>query len=275
MTAAAVEDLSPENITLIDQNGNLLTGYANNEQNAGLVDYKTSLEKALQAKVDHILALYFEPSTFATSIEIAVDLTKKKQTVQTVVPYGNDTKGALVRKTERKVSRDDTASAEVQNTESSSEVEYMHGNQTEEVVFSPGKITRLSVAVALLANITQEERTKIQELVSAGVGIVPERGDMLTINVFKPVGAGKDNAEVPARISQPTPSGPAQSALVNHDKNETNWLSFEVISVFILLLLLSNFFVYRTVRRMSLTAEQRNTLLLELNNAALSQKGGI
>ncbi|MCS7052064.1 MAG: flagellar M-ring protein FliF, partial [Thermomicrobium sp.] len=65
-----------------------------------------------------------------------------------------------------------------------STVNYELSRQVERVVQAPGKIQRLSVAVVLnSAAVDPAVAEQVRDLVAAAAGIVPERGDQVTVSV--------------------------------------------------------------------------------------------
>lgn len=72
-------------------------------------------------------------------------------------------------------------------------VNYAVTKEIKQVVYAPGSVTRLSVAVAVNKILTEQEKTDIQNLVAAAAGMDPNRGDVVNVSSLKFMGI--DNEE--------------------------------------------------------------------------------
>jgi flagellar M-ring protein FliF len=96
MVAAAVPDLPVRNVTIVDQDGNLLTQPA---ASAGLdasqLKYVRQIERDTQARIDAILAPLFGAGNARAQVSADVDFSKLEQTAETYGPNGNPQQAAI------------------------------------------------------------------------------------------------------------------------------------------------------------------------------------
>lgn len=71
--------------------------------------------------------------------------------------------------------------------------QYAVTKEVKQVVYAPGSVTRMSVAVAVNKILTDEEKTEIEELVTAATGLDKSRGDVVNVTSLKFTGI--DNSE--------------------------------------------------------------------------------
>lgn len=90
MTSRSVEALKPENITIIDADGNLLTKIENQDATAKLtkenLEYKRNIEKELETKVRQIVGRVVGPDRVEAKVDATVDFTQEEQTISDVDP---------------------------------------------------------------------------------------------------------------------------------------------------------------------------------------------
>jgi len=96
MVAAAVPDLTAHNVTVVDQDGNLLT---QNASSAGLdatqLKYVNQIQRDTQARIDAILAPLFGAGNARAQVSADVDFSKLEQTSEAYGPNGSPTQTAI------------------------------------------------------------------------------------------------------------------------------------------------------------------------------------
>ncbi|WP_296662976.1 flagellar basal-body MS-ring/collar protein FliF [Paraburkholderia sp.] len=96
MVASAVPDLTAHNVTVVDQDGNLLT---QNAASAGLdatqIKYVRQIERDTQARIDSILAPLFGPGNARAQVSADIDFSKLEQTSEAYGPNGNPQQAAV------------------------------------------------------------------------------------------------------------------------------------------------------------------------------------
>lgn len=208
LVASSVEGLKPEQVTIVDTNGNLLSrGIFEGEEDSlrleesFYLEVKDRLEKTIEDRIQSMLTGILGPSKAIVRASVDLDLTQLKTSREIFSPVVEG--GGIVKKEQRSkesyegqgsiggipgVSSNIPGYEAVTTTPSATSynkqqvnIEYEINRQVQEVLEKPGKIKRLSVAVVVDKDLTPQEQTSIRELASAAGGIDISRGDTLTV----------------------------------------------------------------------------------------------
>src|SRR5712691_1285550 len=212
LIAGSVEGLKPQNLTIVDVNGNTLTPDDGVSSSTGLTSkqletqrsYETTTERNLQAMLDRVLgsgkanvrvsALMnwdqteqtsetFTPSDpTQTPIRTSHDITETTNGGAAAVggvpgAASNNSNGAVPTYQGGTGTSGSTSKTDTQTT-------YELNKSVQKVVRAPGSVTRLSVSVMLdddPNNPYAALRQSVQDAVNAAAGIDPTRSDVLTV----------------------------------------------------------------------------------------------
>lgn len=90
LVASSVPELSPENVTVVDQNGNLLSGPDLHLKKAGLdpaqLEYVEQVEKTYARRIESILAPVLGPDNVRAQVTVELDFSQAEQTAETYRP---------------------------------------------------------------------------------------------------------------------------------------------------------------------------------------------
>ncbi len=90
LVASSVPDLSPENVTVVDQNGNLLTGPETAFRKAGLdpsqLEYLHQVEASYAKRIEAILAPIVGPDNVRAQVTAELDFSQSEQTAESYKP---------------------------------------------------------------------------------------------------------------------------------------------------------------------------------------------
>jgi len=96
MVSSAVPDLPVRNVTIVDQDGNLLTQpSAGAGLDASQLKYVRQVERDTQARIDAILAPLFGAGNARSQVSADVDFSKLEQTAESYGPNGNPQQAAI------------------------------------------------------------------------------------------------------------------------------------------------------------------------------------
>lgn len=196
LVAAAVPEMDPAAVTVLDQQGVALSRRADAEVEGdpgGLggsrLEAKREIEAYFARKVVAVLDKAFGPGQGIVSVDVTLSHDHVKTTREDVVPAGARN-GAVAR-------RKDTTQAAAQGlgvigvqapaeargpSATTFEVEYMHGRKVEQTVSAPGSIRRISVGVLLPSHIESHQADSIKQVVAMAVGLNPARGDGIALS---------------------------------------------------------------------------------------------
>jgi len=207
LVASSVEGLKPEQVTIIDTNGNLLSRGLFEEKDITTVEesfyleVKDRLEKTIEDRVQSMLTGVLGPSKAIVRASVDLDLTQFKTSKETFSPVVGEE--GIIKKEQRTkesyegqgilggtpgVSSNIPTYEVITGTSTSSSynkqqvnIEYEVNRQVQEILEKPGRIKRLSVAVVVDKTLTPQEQNAIRELALAAGGIDSKRGDVLTV----------------------------------------------------------------------------------------------
>jgi flagellar M-ring protein FliF len=189
LVGAAVPDIRPGDVTIVDQHGVALTrrgGEGEGEDEAAAADNlddKRALEAYLQKKVTDVLDRTFGAGKAIASVDVSLNRTHRKVTTESVLGNRPDADGSAgVKVRERITTHDgDAAGDAAQPGSSSHETDYQVGRRVEQTVSGAGGIARISVAVVVSANQDQEQLDRVRDVVALAAGIDRQRGDAVSV----------------------------------------------------------------------------------------------
>lgn len=196
LVASAVEGLTPDGVVVLDDKGMVLSGSGSEGQsgaiNSDTLDAQTQMETRLRARVGELLQRVLHTDNFTVSVDVSLDYDRIKQVRENLIAQGKDGNGLLIREKTNSSGHgvDDSTDADhpknVAATTSDREVEYAHGTEQEEIDQAPGRVGRISVGIVIPAALPSTEIGKLNEVVSAGLGLDPSRGDKVDIAAIAP-----------------------------------------------------------------------------------------
>jgi len=246
LVSAAVPDIRPQDVTVLDQHGVPLSNYAANEgepdMSATRLDLKRSTEEYLLGKVLQVLERAFGPGQAIASVDVALNLDQVRVTTEDVLPaksrMSSETPptGVVVR--ERQVIRDtpsadrtvaDKGTASVVAV-SNMETEYQVGRRTEHVQTAPGTIRNLSVAVVVRRVLEPAQIERIREVVAMAIGYNKARGDAIAVYSIEQF-AGKANVAQVAAESEPAEIAAGVQDLVEPERAQKPLLQLPALQL--------------------------------------------
>lgn len=229
LVAATVPELSPADVTIVDQKGDLANAKGND-----LDDPKFALKQALEHHYEQKILAQITPLIGAGQATVSVDAglnfdqtrtTRESDLTQPVTnPDGRSSSVATplpgsFGKTGTPVGLPPLPSSALTDGTKTD-------RKLEQIVSEPGSIRKLSVGIVLQRPLAQEDLTRIHAVVAASIGLDPARGDVLSIYVGRPAaaaaanGATTDAAEFPLveptlptnAVDETTTASPADAA---------------------------------------------------------------
>jgi flagellar basal-body M-ring protein/flagellar hook-basal body protein (fliF) len=203
LLASSIEGLTPENVTIVDTNGNSLSDIiSQSKTQAGLsatqIQLQQTVEENIQRSVQSMLDKVFGSGKVVVRVNAVLDFDQIKITEQTNGPgailsrqntseNSTNAQTAAVPGTTTNVPAYQTptdagtsSSAKTTNTEN-----FQVDTRQEERVVSPGAIKRLSVSILVdEATVSQDQKGKIQTVVTSAAGIDQTRGDQIQVEAI-------------------------------------------------------------------------------------------
>lgn len=212
LVASAVQGLSPEFITVVDTDGNMMwrgggastaQGPSTGAMTTAQLEAKMSFEQEMQRRVETMLdrALGIGKAVVRVYADINFDSTERASEIYQPVAGGLGIPIAE-QTTEEQRRSDGPAVGGVAGTPSNVEgypivtgaagsksdytrtdrtINYEVSKVVEKAVIAPGKVERISVAAMVDGVLTQDKQETIKQVISAAVGIRTERGDEIAV----------------------------------------------------------------------------------------------
>jgi flagellar M-ring protein FliF len=211
LVAGSVEGLKPQNLTIVDVNGNTLTPSDAADGTAGLSTrqiqaqqaYEAASERNLQAMLDSVLG----PGKASVKVSAVMNWDQIEQTDETYSPNDPTQTPILTNHTITESSAGGPTAGGIpgaasnngpsvptyqgggsgsggSSNKSDSETTYQLSKSTQKTVHAPGTVTRLSVSVMLDDDPNNPNTTltqNVQNAINAAAGIDASRGDVLTV----------------------------------------------------------------------------------------------
>jgi flagellar M-ring protein FliF len=212
LVASAVEGLSPENVVVVDVEGNLLANGSTSEPGAPgeVTDSRRAAEAAfataIETKVRNLLDLVLGPNMAAVKANVVVDWTQRDITSQTYEPMGTLRSSQTLTETYTGDAAGVAgipgaasnlpplaAGEAVTDTETGAlylrqeiTTNYEVSEQQSHEVVAPGQLERLSLSVLVDSTIvsTTEQLETLRTVIAAAAGIDVDRGDVLAVETM-------------------------------------------------------------------------------------------
>lgn len=217
LVASAVEGLKPENVTVVDSQGTVLSEAGSYGAGGGLLtasqtklkrQYEVELGRNLESMLSRILGP--DKAVVRVSAEMIFD---QKQVRSESYEPAEEGKNQGVLQSEAKTSETysgSTVPSDVRPrggspsdnyTRTESTTQYQVTKRTEETVSAPGQLKRLSVAVLVDDKVGPAKVSAIRATISAAAGTDLERGDQVTVQSIA-FDEGNKKAEVAAAAQE-------------------------------------------------------------------------
>ena len=151
MVSGSVKGLKAESVTIIDSEGNLLSGEGDSTLLAGagtVHDYKERVEQSLARKAEDMLASVLGPGRATVRVSVVVDMNSVSTIIETYDPAGKvptKEESTITSETEAGNAAQKAAAGTTKKDETTV-TEYQVGKTVKQQIAAPGEIKSLSVA---------------------------------------------------------------------------------------------------------------------------------
>jgi flagellar M-ring protein FliF len=226
LVAGSVEGLKTENVTIVDSDGRLLSGQADQAIAGGagtVADYRQRVEQNLADKVEQMLQAVLGQGRATVRVSAEVNMTSVTMVTETYSPTGK-----VVTKEEIKSNSETEPSTSTEpgkttaggvKKEDTTQTEYVVGKTVEQKASVPGDVMSISVAAVVdlspaEANQTQGtdqsakimQLTDVEKLIETALGLDLKGRDSLKVveaKFFRPP-ASPDEAQQPKKLDYAT-----------------------------------------------------------------------
>ena len=210
LVAYAIPRLSADKVFLTDQYGNVLSEDVSKNSN-DMQSFKSSFEKESAKKIKETLETIMGKQNVSVQVSAELDFNSTRATIESYTPANPNGQGIVINSQgEKEFYNNPTATPAQQQTTTDENgqtitqtvattqdaknigygkernaVSYAVAKEVKQVVYAPGSVKRMTVAVAVNKILTDSEKKEIENLVAAAAGMDLERGDMVNISSLR------------------------------------------------------------------------------------------
>lgn len=199
LVSSAIPGMNANGVTVVDQNGAVLASPAQGTTGVGALSSTQSYDVKLEASIESMLTSILGPNQANVRVAATLDLNKLNQSSQQIATIKGKPQSALTHSQTQTQTYTGTgvvtpggtlgaiappagAGTNSAYNQKSANNSYAVGQVDQTVVQPPGQLQRLSVAVVINSKAKPTySLAKIKTLVAAAAGIVPKRGDTLSV----------------------------------------------------------------------------------------------
>lgn len=191
LVASSVPEIKSDAVTVVDQDGIVLSHAAKSPQvqhpAQGHVTLKKEVDAYLESKIRRLFLAMDPEGDISVSVDAALNLSDSKVTTEEVLlpeGFGRNT-GVVVK--ERTVKRQEGVqsaqggASSVGADSQTREIEYRVGQRTEQVATAAGGIERISVAVIIRSGHIRHSVAELRAMVAGAIGAREANDDMVTV----------------------------------------------------------------------------------------------
>ena len=210
LVSSAVPGLEPENVTIVDTAGNLLSDLLKEDEMQGFnqrltmsqFELQTQLSNQIRNDLTRLLARVLGPDNFTAQVKVKLNFDQREVESRLFSPVVGD-EGIIRSQQERRENYQGSMAdatgvpgttsniPQYQSIEGGGETgsyssyeaitNYEINEVVERRVYSPGNIESIATAVIINNRIQEEDLDKLRSAIEAAVGYNPERGDTLMV----------------------------------------------------------------------------------------------
>ena len=211
LVASGVEGLSPQNVTIVDSTGRMLSAQLDYDEDdsefnddGDRYELTRRVETDMRQNLAMMLSRVFGPDNFAITVNAELNFDKKDVLTKTYEPVVNDE--GIIRSEQGRTERSEGGSSDSEGVPGTTsnipqyEVEdgeyemyeseewtrnYEINERVENLTQAPGVIDRLSVSVMINQDMIDGDNDAIRESVEAAMGYDEERGDRVSVSAVQ------------------------------------------------------------------------------------------
>ena len=213
LVAYAVPRMTAEQVFITDQNGNSLSDETS-KNSTDMESFKSNLEKDTAKKVSTVLEKIVGKGNVSVQVNADIDFNSAKSTIESYIPLADNKGVGVVTSSQTEVETyenpqniqninpnvnitppNTSGNRNLNYSKQKTAVNYSVSKEVKQVVYAPGSVKRLSIAVAVNKVLTDEEKDEIKNLVQSASGVDYSRGDVISVSGLQFEGAVIDKSE--------------------------------------------------------------------------------
>ena len=163
--------------------------------------FKSNLEKDTAKKVSDVLEKIVGKGNVSVQVNADIDFNSAKATIESYIPV-NDKGEGVVTSSQTEVETyenpnnvpnpNNVNQRNLNYSKQKTAVNYSVSKEVKQVVYAPGTIKRLSIAVAVNKILTDSEKEELRNLILSAAGVDYSRGDVISVSGLQFEGATID-----------------------------------------------------------------------------------
>ncbi len=257
LVAYAIPRLTPEKVFLTDQSGNNLSDEMEKNSN-DIESYKTNYETQTAKKIQSVLDKIVGPDNSSVQVSADIDFNSTRSTIESYMPVGDSQQGVMTSSQTETENYENpnpngpgittgtnnpppqpTAAGQPKNLnyqKQKTAATYSVSKEIKQIIYAPGSVKRMTIAVAVNKILTNEEKDELQKLVVSASGADLNRGDIINITSLE-FSAKDENAAAVSEETKAIQKERTQEIVVN-----------KLVPMFVILVLgLVALFVFRSL----------------------------
>ncbi len=214
LVAYAIPRLTPEKVFLTDQSGNNLSDDIEKNSN-DIESYKNNFETQTAKKIQSVLDKIVGADNASVQVSADIDFNSTRSTIESYLPVGDSQQGVLTSsQTETEnyenpnpnttgaltgsnnpppVNAQNNTTKNLNYQKEKTSANYSVSKEIKQIIYAPGSVKRMTIAVAVNKILTTEEKEELKNLIASASGADLNRGDV--INVTSLEFTAKDNVQ--------------------------------------------------------------------------------
>lgn len=197
LVAYSVPRLTPEKVFITDQFGNSLSDETSKNSN-DMESFKSGVEKDTAKKITSVLEEIVGRGNVSVQVNADIDFNSAKATIERYIPLDEKGEGVLT-STQSEIENyenpnNNQSQQQPQNpnagvpnknlnyAKEKNSTSYSVSKEVKHIVYAPGTVKRLTIAVAVNKILTKAEKDELQNLVLSAAGVDYDRGDVITVS---------------------------------------------------------------------------------------------
>ncbi len=206
LVAYSVPRMTPEQVFITDQNGNTLSDETS-KSSTDMESFKSNLEKDTAKKVANVLEKIVGKGNVSVQVNADIDFNSAKATIESYIPLTDEKGTGVVTSSQTETETYEnpnnvqnpqnltppvTVNRNLNYTKQKTAINYSVTKEVKQVVYAPGTVKRLSIAVAINKVLTDAEKEEVKALVQSASGVDFSRGDVISVSGLQFEGAAID-----------------------------------------------------------------------------------
>lgn len=199
LVAYSIPRLTTEKVFITDQFGNSLSDETSKNSN-DMESFKSGVEKDTAKKITSVLEEIVGRGNVSVQVNADIDFNSAKATIERYIPLDEKGEGVLT-STQSEIENYENPNNNPAQTQTQpqnpnagvpnknlnyakekSSTSYSVSKEVKHIVYAPGTIKRLTIAVAVNKILTKPEKDELQNLVLSAAGVDYDRGDVITVS---------------------------------------------------------------------------------------------